>query len=104
MPTVLMTGGHSGLGLVGAQTLANRYKCDLILVGRNRERVHKGAQQLRIETGRNVDVLTMDLNSLASIREGVMKCKAALQAAKAWDKARWYCVQCRRPIQRTDNL
>ena len=42
MPTVLMTGGHSGLGLVGARTLAKRYGCDLILAGRNRERVEKG--------------------------------------------------------------
>jgi NAD(P)-dependent dehydrogenase (short-subunit alcohol dehydrogenase family) len=38
MRTVLVTGGHSGIGLVGAKTLAERYKCDLILAGRNLER------------------------------------------------------------------
>jgi NAD(P)-dependent dehydrogenase (short-subunit alcohol dehydrogenase family) len=79
MPTVLMTGGHSGLGLVGAQTLAKRYGCDLILAGRNRERVGMGAQQLRKETGAKVYVLQMDLSSLASIRQGVMQCKQILQ-------------------------
>ncbi len=81
MPTVLMTGGHSGLGLVGARTLAKRYGCDLILAGRNRERVEKGAQQLRTETGVRVEVLAMDLNSLASVREGATHCKAMLQDA-----------------------
>jgi NAD(P)-dependent dehydrogenase (short-subunit alcohol dehydrogenase family) len=70
MPTVLMTGGHSGLGLVGARTLALRYKCDLILAGRNLERVEKAANQLRAETGVEVKVLALDLNSLASVREG----------------------------------
>ena len=85
MPTVLMTGGHSGLGLVGARTLAKRYGCDLILAGRNRERVEKGAQQLRTEMGVRVEVLTMDLNSLASVREGAMHCKAMLQDAGVKD-------------------
>ncbi len=85
MPAVLMTGGHSGLGLVGARTLAQRYRCDLILAERNRERVEKGAQQLRAEMGGRVEVLTMDLNSLASVREGARGCKAVLQAAGAND-------------------
>ncbi len=80
MPTVLMTGGHAGLGLVGAQTLIKRYGCDLILAGRSRERVEKGAQQLRAETGARVEVLDMDLNSLTSVREGAEKCKTMLQA------------------------
>ena len=85
MPTVLMTGGHSGLGLVGARTLAKRYGCDLILAGRNPERVEKGAQQLRTETGVRVKVLAMDLNSLASVREGAIHCKAMLQDAGVKD-------------------
>ena len=85
MPTVFMTGGHSGLGLVGARTLAKHYGCDLILAGRNRERVEKGAQQLRTETGVRVEVLAMDLNSLASVREGAMQCKAMLQDAGVKD-------------------
>jgi len=78
MPTILMTGGHAGLGLVGAQTLATRYGCDLILAGRNPERMEKGARQLRAETGVKVDALAMDLNSLDSVREGAMECQAKL--------------------------
>ena len=80
MPVVLMTGGHSGIGLIGAKTFAGRYGCDLILAGRDLGRVEKGAAAIRAETGRRVDVLTLDLGSLQSIREGVLQCKALLQA------------------------
>ena len=83
MPTVLMTGGHSGLGLVGARTMAKRYGCDLILAGRNRERMDKGAQQLRAETDVRIEVLVMDLNSLDSVHEGAEQCKAMLRTAGA---------------------
>jgi NAD(P)-dependent dehydrogenase (short-subunit alcohol dehydrogenase family) len=68
MPTVLMTGGHAGIGLEGARTLAGRFGRNLILAGRNPKRVEKAAQQLRTETGVRVDVLEMDLNSMASVR------------------------------------
>ena len=85
MATVLMTGGHSGLGLVGARTLVQRYGCGLILAGRNRERVEKEAQQLRAETDAKVEVLAMDLNSLASVRKGALECKTMLQAGGASD-------------------
>jgi NAD(P)-dependent dehydrogenase (short-subunit alcohol dehydrogenase family) len=85
MSTVLMTGGHSGLGLVGAQTLAQRYGCDLILAGRNRERVESGARQLRTETGANVQVLQLDLDSLSSVREGATRCKQLLQTGSEND-------------------
>jgi NAD(P)-dependent dehydrogenase (short-subunit alcohol dehydrogenase family) len=85
MPTVLMTGGHAGLGLVGARTLAQRYGCDLILAGRNRERVEKRAEQLRTETGAKIHVLPMDLNSLASVREGAIQCRQLLKTASEDD-------------------
>jgi NAD(P)-dependent dehydrogenase (short-subunit alcohol dehydrogenase family) len=83
MTTVLMTGGHSGLGLVGAKTLAKRYGCNLILAGRDPERVAQGAQQVRAESGVSVETLTMDLNSLDSVREGAVRCRAMLQAVAA---------------------
>ena len=68
MPTVLMAGGHAGLGLEGERTLATRFGCNLILFGRDPERVEEAAKQLRSETGVRVEVLQMDLNSLASMR------------------------------------
>ena len=80
MPTVLMTGGHAGIGLEGARTLAKRFGCNLILAGRNPERVERVAEQLRTETGARVEVLELDLNSLASVRAGATQCKAMLKA------------------------
>ncbi len=80
MPTVLMTGGHSGIGLIGAKTLAQSYGCDLILAGRSLDRVEKGAQQVRTETGVRVEVLAMDLNSLQAVREAALQCKKMLRA------------------------
>ena len=80
MSTALMTGGHAGLGLVGARTLAERFGCNLILAGRNPERVEGAARQLRTETGVRVQVLKMDLNSIASVRAAAAQCKAMLQA------------------------
>ena len=79
MPIVLMTGGHSGIGLVGAKTLAERYGCDLILAGRDPERTEQGAQQIREETGRRVEVIALDLNALDSVREGTERLKALLE-------------------------
>jgi NAD(P)-dependent dehydrogenase (short-subunit alcohol dehydrogenase family) len=86
MPTVLMTGGHAGLGLVGAKTLASRYGCSLILAGRSPERLEQGAKELRAETGARVDELVMDLNSLASIRAGAARCKEMLRSGSLKDE------------------
>ncbi len=85
MPTVLMTGGHAGLGLEGARTLAKRFGCNLILAGRNPERVEGVAQQLRTETGVRVEVLELDLNSIASVRAGAAHCKAMLRDGTSGD-------------------
>ena len=85
MTTMLMTGGHAGIGLVAARTLAERFGCDLILAGRNAERVEKAAQPIRTDTGVRVDVLELDLNSLASVRVGAARCRAMLQAGPSDD-------------------
>ncbi len=80
MSAVLMTGGQAGLGFVGARMLAERFGRSLILAGRSAERVEGAARQLRAETGAKVDVVVMDLNSIASVRAGAAQCKAVLQA------------------------
>jgi NAD(P)-dependent dehydrogenase (short-subunit alcohol dehydrogenase family) len=85
MPTVLMTGGHAGLGLVGAKTLASRYGSSLILAGRSPERLEQGAQELRGETGARVETLAMDLNSLASVRDGAARCRELLRSGSLQD-------------------
>jgi NAD(P)-dependent dehydrogenase (short-subunit alcohol dehydrogenase family) len=80
MPTVLMTGGHAGLGLEGARTLARRFGCNLILAGRDPKRIEGAAQQLRSETGVRIEVLELDLSSIASVRAGVERCTAMLRS------------------------
>ena len=79
MSTVLMTGGHAGLGLVGAHTLARRFGCNLILAGRSRERTEDAARRLREEIGVRVDVVVVDLDSLASVRTGAARCREVLR-------------------------
>ena len=85
MPTILMTGGHSGIGLVGAKALVQRYGCNLILAGRDPARLERGAQQLRSETQALVETVTIDLNSLSSVREGAAKCKLLLESSARID-------------------
>lgn len=86
MPTVLMTGGHAGLGLQGARTLAKRFGRNLILLGRNPDRVEEAAKQLRAETGVRVEVLAMDLNSFASVRAGAAECMSLLKTELTGDR------------------
>ena len=102
MPTVLMTGGHAGLGLEGARTLAGRFGCNLILAGRNPERVEAAAQQLRMETGVKIEVLQMDLklDRLSTGRSGAVQGDAAGWNFTGW-RARKHCVQCRGSVSRS---
>ncbi len=76
MATYLMTGGHAGLGLIGAKALARQYGCNLILAGRSQGRMEEAAGKLTAETGVRVDTLTLDISSLESVRAAVAACKA----------------------------
>lgn len=57
----MITGASSGIGAVYASRLANS-GYDLILVARNNQRLEQLATQLRASSGRDVQVLTADLN------------------------------------------
>ncbi len=45
MPTVLITGGHGGIGLECSKHLAAHYRTGLLLAGRNLERVEPVARE-----------------------------------------------------------
>lgn len=61
MPTVLITGGHTGLGFEAAKELASGARLDLLLAGRDPNRIEGAAQQIRSQYGVNVNVLELDL-------------------------------------------
>jgi NAD(P)-dependent dehydrogenase (short-subunit alcohol dehydrogenase family) len=86
MATILMTGGHTGLGLVASREIAGRYGCDLILAGRDAAKVEGAARQLRAETSASVKILEMDLNSLASVRAAAATCKAMMRSGCTGDQ------------------
>jgi short-subunit dehydrogenase len=58
--TALITGASSGIGEVYAEKLARR-GFDLILTGRNAERLSALATRIAAETGRKADILAADL-------------------------------------------
>jgi hypothetical protein len=64
--TALVTGASSGIGAVYADRLARR-GYDLILVARNEQRLNAVADRVRTETGRQIIVLSADLNDKASL-------------------------------------
>jgi NAD(P)-dependent dehydrogenase (short-subunit alcohol dehydrogenase family) len=71
MRTVLITGGHKGLGLEAATRIAQEGGFDLVLAGRNLAEVDAVARRLRAKHGANVATVELDVSSLASVRVGV---------------------------------
>ena len=67
MGTILITGGHAGLGLEAVTRLAER-KENLVLAGRDLATVEKAAAGLRARFGIRVATVQLDLSSLASVR------------------------------------
>ena len=78
MSTVLITGGHSGIGLAAARTLAAK-KVDLVLAGRSRERMQEVADDLR-RSGVSVTTLAVDTSSLDSVRAAAAEVQSMLTA------------------------
>ena len=82
MPTVLITGGHAGIGFECAKQMASRSHCNLVLAGRSVDRMEPAAQQLRTSYGVKVTTLKLDTSSLTSVREAAAQFRALLDSGK----------------------
>ena len=91
MPTILITGVHAGIGFACAKQLASRSRCDLVLAGRNIERMEPAAQQLRTSYGVKVTTLKLDTSSLASVREATAEARSLLDSGKVASFAALLC-------------
>jgi NAD(P)-dependent dehydrogenase (short-subunit alcohol dehydrogenase family) len=78
MPTVLITGGHGGIGLECSKLLAGQYRLNLVLAGRSLERMDPVARELQTAYGVKVSTIKFDTSSLASVRAGAAQCRAML--------------------------
>ncbi|MFE0180856.1 SDR family NAD(P)-dependent oxidoreductase [Streptomyces olivaceus] len=78
MTTILITGGHSGIGLAAARTLAAQH-IDLVLAGRSPERMREVADELGSTYGVTVTTLPLDISSLASVRAGAAEFRRAAE-------------------------
>lgn len=70
MSTILITGGHSGIGLAAVRELAAKGN-DIVLAGRGSQRMQPTADELRMQYGVSVTMLELDTSSLASVRNAV---------------------------------
>lgn len=78
MSTILITGGHSGIGLECSKYIASHYRLNLVLAGRSLERMNPVAQELRTAYGVKVSTLKLDTSSLASVRSAAAQCHTML--------------------------
>lgn len=75
--TVLITGGHGGIGLECSKRLASARQ-NVILAGRSLERMESIVQQLQVSYGIKVHTLELDLSSLSSVRSAAARCRAMI--------------------------
>ncbi|MEM6962999.1 MAG: SDR family oxidoreductase, partial [Myxococcota bacterium] len=74
MSSVLITGGNSGIGKATALALAQK-GWNVILTARDRQRGEAAARDIGDATGRQVEVVDLDLSSLQSVKQ----CAEAVQ-------------------------
>jgi NAD(P)-dependent dehydrogenase (short-subunit alcohol dehydrogenase family) len=80
MASVLITGGHAGLGWAAASTLASDKHADLVLAGRDLKRIEPAAQRLHDQYGITVTPLRLDLSSLDSVRAAAAQVRSMIAA------------------------
>jgi NAD(P)-dependent dehydrogenase (short-subunit alcohol dehydrogenase family) len=78
MTTVLITGGHSGIGLSAARELAAK-NVNLVLAGRSPDRMREVADELQGD-GVSVTTVAVDTSSMASVRTAATKVRSMLDS------------------------
>ncbi|WNV87033.1 SDR family NAD(P)-dependent oxidoreductase [Umezawaea sp. Da 62-37] len=78
MATILITGGHSGIGLESSRRLAAQ-GFTIVLAGRSPERMRSVATELRAAHGVEVHTVELDTSSLASVRAAAASCRAMVE-------------------------
>ena len=77
MATILITGGDAGLGWAASSRLAEQ-RFNLVLAGRDPEKVERAAKQLRERYSVAVTTLALDLASLRSVRAAAAKVRSII--------------------------
>ena len=67
-PRILITGANTGIGYATAERLVKQ-GAHVILACRNLDKAHAAQQQLQQLNAGQVDVVQLDLNSLASVQQ-----------------------------------
>lgn len=78
MPTILITGGHSGIGLECVKRLISDQQLHIVLAGRSPDRMEEVADQLRVTLGGKVSTLSLDTSSLASVRVAAARVRSMI--------------------------
>lgn len=78
MTTVLITGGHSGIGLEASKRLASR-GTNVVLAGRSPARMTETARTLRAAHNVKVTTLELDTSSLDSVRAAAARTKELIE-------------------------
>ncbi|MFD4636949.1 SDR family NAD(P)-dependent oxidoreductase [Lentzea sp. NPDC058436] len=81
MTTILITGGHSGIGLAASRKLAAQ-KVDLVLAGRSPDRMREVADELRSSYGTSVRTVALELSSLESVRAAAATIESMLASGE----------------------
>ncbi len=77
--TILITGGHSGIGLECVKHIASNTHHNIVLAGRSPNRMKEFADQIRQSHGTEITTLLLDTSSLGSVREAAQKLKSMME-------------------------
>lgn len=79
MPTILITGGHKGLGLEATTKILEHGKFDVIMAGRNRVDVDAVARELASKYKARIKTIDLDVSSLTSVRAAATAVQAMVR-------------------------